>query len=320
VTDILLTVSLVISAIAASAAVVAVLRVGTLSDTQQTPPRQIDADKTFARAIQELAARLDDLTRQSQTVSHQLDAVERQLNELLNSDVSQHAAAAPAAAPTPPAPLPAEPPAPEASEPRAPAHPAAGELAEPPQPFASASAPADHWSAPAEPPPEPEPAASPPAASPPPDVVSAPEPESFAAALPPPSAVSMAEELVIGYRAVIGERSKGPIREWLLQNGSIALEPLEDGTLMPGDSGPIAAIMVNQQRAVLLPAPAFVVDFATRFAGSQISMRQVMRGCFDAVADGTGEMRLQSPAIARREGDRWVLERAGQLSGFTDAG
>ncbi len=313
-TDILMIVSLVISAIAASAAVVAVLRIGALSDTQQTHPRQIEAENTVARASQELGARLDDLTRQSQTVSHQLDVVERQLNELLASDVFHQAApalaAAPAAAPTPPAPLLAEPPAPEASEPCAPARPAAGEPADPPQPFASASAPADDWSAPAEPPP----------ASPPPDVVSAPEPESFAAAPPPKSAASMAEELVIGYRAVIDERSKGPIREWLLQNGSIALEPLEDGTLMPGDSGPIAAIMVNQQRAILLPTPAFVVDFATRFAGSQISMRQVMRGCFDAVADGTGEMRLQSPAIARRDGDRWVLERAGQLSGFTDAG
>jgi hypothetical protein len=151
----------------------------------------------------------------------------------------------------------------------------------------------------------------------------APEPQSEAAADPqpaaPPSATGIARELVTGYQATIAERSKGPIREWLTQNNSITLDVNEGGQLIPSDGGQIAAIMVDQRQAILLPTAGFVVDFATRFAGSQISMRQVMRGCFDAVVDNSGEMRLQAPAIASRDGDRWVLEKPGRLSGFTDA-
>ncbi len=135
----------------------------------------------------------------------------------------------------------------------------------------------------------------------------------------PPSASNIARELVAGYQAAIAERSKGPIREWLAQNNSITLDISEDGQLMPSDGGPIAAIMVDKRHAILLPTAAFVVDFATRFAASQISMRQVMRNCFDSVADNSGEMRLQAPAIASRDGDRWVLDKPGRLSGFTDA-
>jgi hypothetical protein len=118
---------------------------------------------------------------------------------------------------------------------------------------------------------------------------------------------------------MIAGRSKAPIRDWLTKHGGITLDISEDGTLIPSDTGSIAAVSIEGNKAILLPTASFVVDFATRFAGSKISMRQVMRNCFDAIADNSGDMKLQTPGIARREGDRWVLEQPGQLSGFTDA-
>jgi len=130
--------------------------------------------------------------------------------------------------------------------------------------------------------------------------------------------VGEVDELVAGYRAKIGERSKAPIREWLAQNNSVMLEVTEDGTLIPSDSGLIAAIPLNDGTALLVPTAGFVVDFATRFAGSQISLRQVMRNTFEATVDNSGDMKLQSPAMARREGERWIVEKPGSLSGFTD--
>jgi hypothetical protein len=303
-TDILLIVSLVFSAIAGSAAVFAVLRIGALAEAMTPPPRSSEGEGRSGRAIQELSARMDDLANQSQTISRQLDGINQQLNELLSSDAF-HPAPVPVT-PTTPAPPPAPAPAPEPVEPAPlpapeplrdmPADPA-------PQPAAYEPAPAPQ----PEPEPEPEPQPAAPAEAPPP-------PESA-----PPTASSIARELVAGYQAAIAERSKGPIREWLAQNNSITLDISEDGQLLPSDGGPIAAIMVDHHRAILLPTAAFVVDFATRFAASQISMRQVMRNCFDAVADNSGEMRLQAPAIASRDGERWVLEKPGRLSGFTDA-
>lgn len=290
-TDILLIVSLVFSAIAGSAAVFAVLRIGALADRLQAPPRQSEGEGRSGRAIQELSAQIDDLGNQSQTISRQLDGINQQLNELLTSD-ALHPAPPPLAAPAqPPALAPLEPtpdatPEPQRNTP----------VCSVPQPTAHESTPAYR--------PEPGPQ---------------PEPQPAAMAEPAPSPSSDARELVVGYQAVIAQRSKGPIREWLAQNNSITLDVSEDGQLLPSDGGPIAAIMVDQHRAVLLPTAAFVVDFATRFAASQLSMRQVMRNCFDAVADNSGEMRLLAPAIASRDGDRWVLEKPGRLSGFTDA-
>ena len=126
------------------------------------------------------------------------------------------------------------------------------------------------------------------------------------------------EDLIDGYRNKIAERSKGPIREWLAQHNSVALDPQDDGSLLPTDAGPLAGIRTGDARLLLFPTAGFVVDFATRFAGSPISMRQVMRSCFDPVVDNSGDMKLQAPAIARLEGERWVLERPGRLSGFMD--
>ena len=140
----------------------------------------------------------------------------------------------------------------------------------------------------------------------------------------PPSAAPRREtenllnELVAGYRAKIAERSKAPIREWLSQNNSITLDVTEDGSLIASESGVIAAIMIGDGLAILVPTASFVVDFATRFAGSQISLRQVMRNTFEAVVDNSGDMKLQVPAVARREGERWIVEKPGRLGGFTD--
>jgi hypothetical protein len=127
------------------------------------------------------------------------------------------------------------------------------------------------------------------------------------------------DELVAGYRAKIAERSKAPIREWLSQNNSFTLDAAEDGSLIPSESGMIAAIPIGDGTALLVPTASFVVDFATRFAGSQISLRQVMRNTFEAVHDNSGDMKLQAPAIARREGGRWIVEKSGRLGGFTDS-
>lgn len=127
------------------------------------------------------------------------------------------------------------------------------------------------------------------------------------------------DELVAGYRAKIGERSKAPIREWLTQNNSVMLEVNDDGSLMPSESGLIAAIPLTAGTAILVPTAGFVVDFATRFAGSQISLRQVMRNTFEAIVDNSGDMKLQAPAMARREGERWIIVKPGCLSGFTDS-
>lgn len=127
------------------------------------------------------------------------------------------------------------------------------------------------------------------------------------------------EDLIDGYRAKIAERSKGPIRDWLVQQNSIVLDPQDDGSLLPSDAGPLAGIRTGAARLLLFPTAGFVVDFATRFAGSPISMRQVMRSCFDPVVDNSGEMKLQTVAIARLEGERWVLDRPGHLSGFIDS-
>lgn len=291
-TDILLIVSLVFSAIAGSAAVFALLRIGALAETFQPPPRQSEGEGRTGRALQELSTRIDDLANQLQTNSRQLDGINQQLNELLSSDML-HPAPAPAAEPIAPPPTAA--PVPRHA-PMADAAPADGQQPQRDMPVDT------------EPQPEPQPA---------------PEPQPQATAepppAPPPSASTVTRELVAGYQAAIAERSKGPIREWLAQNNSITLDISEDGQLIPSDSGQIAAIMVDQRHAILLPTSGFVVDFATRFAGSQISMRQVMRGCFDAVVDNSGEMRLQTPAIASRDGDRWTLEKPGRLSGFTDA-
>ncbi|WP_439545442.1 hypothetical protein [Sandarakinorhabdus sp.] len=129
---------------------------------------------------------------------------------------------------------------------------------------------------------------------------------------------SRVDELVAGYRAKIAERSRAPIREWLSQNNSFTLDATEDGRLIPSESGVIAAIPIGGSIAMLVPTASFVVDFATRFAGSQISLRQVMRNTFEAVADNSGDMKLQAPALARREGDHWVVEMPGRLGGFTD--
>jgi hypothetical protein len=300
-TDILLIVSLVFSAIAGSAAVFAALRIGALAETLQPPPRQSDAEGRAGRALQELSTRIDDLANQLQTNSRQLDGIDQQLNELLSSDMLHPAPAAPpAAAPPPPSP------APDAPPPSA--------LPVPPYaPMSDAVRAAGHEpqrDIPVDPAPQPDPQ---------PEPESQPETTAELPPIAPPSASSIARELVTGYQAAIAERSKGPIREWLTQYNSIALDISEDGQLIPSDSGQIAAIMVDQRNAILLPTAGFVVDFATRFAGSQISMRQVMRGCFDAVVDNSGEMRLQAPAIASRDGDRWTLESPGRLSGFTDA-
>lgn len=303
-TDILLIVSLVFSAIAGSAAMFAVLRIGALAENLQPPSRQSQDEERTGRAMQDLSARIEDLADQSQTILRQLDGINQQLNELLSSDVL-HPTAAPVAAPAPatsppPAPKPVAPPPPAAREEQRdmPAFAAPRPEAEPqpgPQP---------------EPQPQPEPELQPGATA---------EPQPAATAEPPPSPSSIARELVAGYQAAIAERSKGPIRDWLAQNSSITLDISEDGQLLPSDGGPIAAIMVDQHRAILLPTAVFVVDFATRFAASQISLRQVMRNCFDAVADNSGEMRLLAPAIASFDGNRWVLEKPGRLSGFTDA-
>jgi hypothetical protein len=297
-TDILLIVNLVFSAIAGSAAVFAVLRIGALAENLQPPPRPGEGEGRSGRAMQDLSARIDDLANQSQTISRQLDGINQQLNELLSSD-ALHPAPAPVAAPAPP------PPPPLAPEPVAPP-PSAAPEEQRDMPAYAAPQPQPQPQPEREPQPEPQPEPEP-------------EPQPAAIAEPPPSPSSIARELVAGYQAAIAERSKGPIRDWLALNNSITLDISEDGQLLPGDGGPIAAIMVDQHRAILLPTAAFVVDFATRFAASQISMRQVMRGCFDAVADNSGEMRLQAPAIASRDGDRWVLEKPGRLSGFTDA-
>jgi hypothetical protein len=126
------------------------------------------------------------------------------------------------------------------------------------------------------------------------------------------------DALVAGYRAKIAERSKAPIREWLSQNNSITLDATEDGSLIASESGVIAAIMIGDGLAILVPTASFVVDFATRFAGSQISLRQVMRNTFEAVVDNSGDMKLQVPGLARREGERWIVEKPGRLGGFTD--
>ena len=320
-TEILLIASLVLSAIAASAAVFAVLRIGALSETMQPPPRQSDGEGRSGRALQELSTRIDDLANQLQTNSRQLDGINQQLNELLSSDML-HPAPAPAPTPAPPPPAAPEPAAPPTS-----AAPASlpGEA---PAPAPSYTPAADEATSgghepqpdmPVDPSPLPEPV-------PDPQPAPSPEPQAQAAAEAPPppppappSASTIARELVAGYQSVIAERSKSPIREWLAQNNSTTLDVSEDGQLIPSDNGQIAAIMVDQRHAILLPTAAFVVDFATRFAASQISMRQVMRGCFDAVADNSGEMKLQAPAIASRDGERWVLEKPGRLSGFTDA-
>lgn len=284
-TDILLIVSLVFSAIAGSAAVFAVMRIGALAENLQPPSRQSEGEGRSGRAIQDLSARTDDLANQSQTISRQLDGINQQLNELLSSD-ALHPAPVSVAAP-PPEPIAPMPPAAPEPQRDMPVYPA-------PQPAAHEPTPVPR--------PEPEP-----------------EPQAAAVTEPPHSPSSIARELVAGYQAAIAERSKGPIREWLAQNNSTTLDISEDGQLLPCDGGPIAAIMIDQHRAILLPTAAFVVDFATRFAASQISMRQVMRNCFDAVADNSGEMRLQAPAIASLDGDRWVLDKPGRLSGFTDA-
>lgn len=130
--------------------------------------------------------------------------------------------------------------------------------------------------------------------------------------------VGEVDELIAGYRAKIGERSKAPIREWLSQNNSIMLEVTEDGTLIPSDSGLIAAVPLNDGTFLLVPTAGFVVDFATRFAGNQVSLRQVMRNTFEATVDNSGDMKLQAPAMARREGERWIVVKPGKLSGFTD--
>jgi hypothetical protein len=143
-------------------------------------------------------------------------------------------------------------------------------------------------------------------------------PEGPLAATPERYTDSRVEELVAGYRAKIAERSKAPIREWLSQNNSFTLEAAEDGSLVPSESGVIAAILIGDGLAVLVPTASFVVDFATRFAGSQISLRQVMRNTFEAVADNSGDMKLQAPAIAISEGERWIVKKPGRLGGFTD--
>ncbi len=306
-TDILLIVSLVFSAIAGSAAVFAVLRIGALAEKLQPPPRQSDGEGHTGRALQELSTRIDDLANQLQTNSRQLDGIDQQLSELLSSDMLHQAPAAPPpAAPPPPSPAP-EPVAPPSSAPSIPPY----------SPMTDAVRAAGHEpqrDKPVDPAPQQEPQPEPqPAPEPPPETTAEPSPAA------PPSASTIARELVTGYQAAIAERSKGPIREWLANNNSITLDISEDGQLIPSDSGQIAAITVDQRHAILLPTAGFVVDFATRFAGSQISMRQVMRGCFDAVVDNSGEMRLQAPAIASRDGDRWTLEKPGRLSGFTDS-
>ncbi|MEI6486963.1 MAG: hypothetical protein WCO11_11950 [Sphingomonadales bacterium] len=144
----------------------------------------------------------------------------------------------------------------------------------------------------------------------------------LASTAPSPAAAAPAgtsdEDLIDGYRNKIAERRKGPIREWLAQHNSVALDPQDDGSLLPTDAGPLAGIRTGHASLLLFPTAGFVVDFATRFAGSPISMRQVMRTSFDLVVDNSGDMKLQAPAIARLEGERWVLERPGRLSGFID--
>jgi hypothetical protein len=308
-TELLLIVNLVFSALAASAAVFAALRIGALGKTLQPPPRKSEGEGRSGFGIQELTARIDDVANQSQTISRQLDGINQQLNELLSSDALHPAPAPPQSAASPPSPPAPEPVEPTPSAPPAPLGDEAPASVPPFAPMAEEVPSAGQ-----------EPQRVMPVDPAPP---SAPEPQSQAAADPPPaappSATDIARELVTGYQATIAERSKGPIREWLTQNNSITLDINEDGQLIPSDGGQIAAIMVDQRQAILLPTAGFVVDFATRFAGSQISMRQVMRGCFDAVVDNSGEMRLQAPAIASRDGDRWVLEKPGRLSGFTDA-
>jgi hypothetical protein len=281
--DVFVMVGAVLSAIAMVAAIAALVRIGGIAAQLRHA-----AEKTAALANRsdrlhpELLARMDELDLKHENISLQLERLKKQISELLVDEQSRIAQTA-RPAPT----ITAEPPLRALPADRLPSESpldgAAVTLSE--RGLRDKPVPAD-----------------------------CPSPM-----VPLVSSSDNIEGLVAGYREMIAGRSKAPIREWLTKHGSITLDISDDGILIPSDSGLIAAVPIEGHKAILLPTASFVVDFATRFAGSKISMRQVMRNCFDAVADNSGDMKLQTPGIARREGDRWVLEQPGQLSGFTDA-
>ena len=142
------------------------------------------------------------------------------------------------------------------------------------------------------------------------------------AAAPAPDPASPASQhidaLVAGYREKIAGRSRGPIRDWLQENNGFTLQAGDGDSLVRSEQGLIAAIPIDDQRALLVPSAGFVVDFATQYAPNQLGLKQVMRNVFEPVADRGGDMKLLAPAIARRQGEEWLLERPGRLGGFTD--
>lgn len=276
-------ITLVLSGLAAIVAMLVLLRVGRLSDTLARSPAAAPA-RTETPSL-EVVRRLVDLDEQADMIIRKLDKLESRLADLAMPQQLLPAQVRPATVAAVPAPVVA--PAPSQI---LPLDTVTAEVAAP----APVNPPIDGAPAPTE--------------------LAEPDKSPAAAAL----AGSGDDDLIDGYRAKIAERSKGPIREWLAQQNSIAFDPQDDGSLLPTDAGPLAGIRSGDARLLLFPTAGFVVDFATRFAGSPISMRQVMRSCFDPVVDNSGDMKLQTPAIARLEGERWVLERPGRLSGFID--
>lgn len=269
---------LTLSVVAVLCAVVSLLRAGSLAKAVARLSNPAPARDNGEQSRRDLLARISEIDEQFNTMARQFDALQLSVSEL---ELARRAVA------PPPMTAPASPPAPS-FEPEPVREPVTEPEAE-----ITISPPPSPITVPAPPP------AAPPAAA----------PEQF-----PEDRV---DALIAGYRAKIAERSKAPIREWLSQNNSFALDAAEDGSLIPSETGLIAAIPIGDDTALLVPTAGFVVDFATRFAGSQISLRQVMRNTFEAVADNSGDMKLQSPALARRAGERWIVERPGRLGGFT---
>ncbi len=333
--DVIMIASVALSAIAALLSLLALLRIGSLAKAlasqMAAAPAQARADIPYEKIL----SQLNFLDQQCENMTKQLEKIDNRTSELLwtvkdMKAAPKRAGSAPATAgaapmektsvfqppppvaPAPPVQRPAlfDPPAAQLS-----AFAATPPLATPPQSSLSAAPPAPVSMARPAMPAAIAAADAGPAAPQGPTVMDA-------GSMPkPPPAFDMAarqETLAAAYRAKIAERSKAAIREWLAQQNSITLDAGDDGSLMPSDSGLIAAIPVGDGHAILVPTAGFVVDFATRFAGSQISMRQVMRNSFDAVADNSGDMKLQAAGVARLEGHRWILVQPGRLGGFTD--
>jgi hypothetical protein len=338
--EVIMIASVALSAIAALLSLLALLRIGSVAKALATRPAAGADDARAEQRQQDLLRQLNFLDQQCESMARQLEKIDNKTSELTWAVRDSKPAPAPAR------PAPGQP---AASAP-APAAPSAAPIEKTsvfaPPPLVT-PAPAMQRPAMFDPPPAP---AAPPQA-PPPQAAATPAPPSpvsmarhampapmlpadVSGATPPAPAATAAEAtpepvpalniaarqdaLVAAYRAKIAERTKAAIREWLAQQNSITLEAAEDGSLMPSDSGLIAAIPMGDGHAILVPTAGFVVDFATRFAGSQISMRQVMRNSFDAVADNSGDMKLQAAGVARLEGHRWVLVQPGRLGGFTD--